>query len=513
MAQRTFKFGKFAKRKNSTLTPTNVQLASFVDCSVLFKNPSSLDNPTLTLKYNTSDDFEYNYAVYTNDNSITSYYFVRDKVCRNNDLWEVTLELDVMATHKTEILSSTQYVSYSQTSGGNFLPDTRIPILRNASVSSSEKTIDLLNSSGCYIFAAVGQNGVDVFRISRGDIQAIISGLQTWTNAAKDLILSALNDLDPADASIEEIQYELAKINANTGFYGNSYEVAVQCIRSCHWVPFSSVLVGGTSTEVYLGNYPTGKTGYKLSDSCITGNIVISIPWSNNDWRRVYCETAYLYLPFVGLVSLNTDDLAQSNSLYIKYSATPSDGSICYEVQAQGTDSHGDPAIGQVIGTYGGSCAMQIPIGINQQTSLGGIFNTLMQGTEKTISAALQGASSVNPMGIVAGAVATAFEVGNTTYNVTNAALSTTVSTVGGIGGGSGAGLDLKAKCYTVSRGTACTPAEMANTMGRPTMKPLQLSTITNGYIQCANAHVAADADAPIIEKIDYYLNNGFYKE
>jgi hypothetical protein len=156
---------------------------------------------------------------------------------------------------------------------------------------------------------------------------------------------------------------------------------------------------------------------------------------------------------------------------------------------------------------------MQIPIGINQQTSLGGIFNTLMQGTEKTISAALQGASSVNPMGIAAGAVATAFEVGNTTYNVTNAALSTTVSTVGGIGGGSGAGLDLKAKCYTVARGTACTPAEMAATMGRPTMKPLQLSTISNGYIQCANAHVAADADAPIIEKIDYYLNSGFYKE
>lgn len=513
MAQRTFKFGKFAKRKNSTLIPTNAQMNSFVDISVLFKNPSSLDNPTLTLKYTTSDDFEYNYAVYTNDTGITNYYFVQDKVCRNNDLWEVSLELDPLATHKAEIMNSTQYVSYSQENGGDFLPDTRIPILRNAVVSSSDKTIDLLDSGGCYIFAAVGKNGVDVFRISRANIQAIISGLQTWTDNAKDTILSALNNLDPTQASIEEIQYQLAKINANTGFYGNSYEVAVQCIRSCHWVPFSSVLVGGTSTEVYLGNYPTGKTGYKLSDSCITGNIALTIPWTYNDWRRVYCETAYLYLPFVGLVSLNTDDLAQCNALYIKYSATPSDGSICYEVQAQSSGSGGSPVIGQVIGTYGGSCAMQIPIGINQQTSLGGIFNTLMQGTEKTISAALQGASSVNPMGIAAGAVATAFEVGNTTYNVANAALSTTVSTVGGIGGGSGAGLDLKAQCFTVARGTACTPVEMLDTMGRPTMRPMKLSLIADGYIQCANAHVAADADAPIIDKIDHYLNNGFYKE
>ena len=43
----TFKFGSFAKRKNSTLQPTI--LTSFVDYDVLFKNPTSLDNPTITL--------------------------------------------------------------------------------------------------------------------------------------------------------------------------------------------------------------------------------------------------------------------------------------------------------------------------------------------------------------------------------------------------------------------------------------------------------------------------------
>lgn len=492
---RTFKFGTFAKRKNSTLQPTTAQLANFVDFSVLFKTPTSLDNPTLQLNY--SGDFNYNYAVYGNN-----YYFVRDKVSRNNNLWDVTLELDALATHKTDILNSTQYISYSQLSGGNYLPDTRIPILRNATVASNNANIDLLTTAGSYILSVVGTAGVDVFRTSRGTIQNIIEDLQEWQDDAIDGILSALDGL-PSDASIEDIVKEAARINSKTGFYGNAYENATQCIRSCHWVPFSSVLIGGTEGPINLGLYPTGKTGFKISQSYLSGNIGLTIPWHYTDWRRVYCENAYLYLPFVGMVSLNVDDLAQSSSLVIKYSATPSDGTICYEVSAGS----------EIIGTYGGSCAMQIPIGINQRTSAGALVNTLMQGTEKSVSTAINAASSLNPAAWVAGGVGIGFDVANTAYNVTNAALSTTVSTVGGIGGGAAAGLDLQVKCYTVARGTACTPAEMADTMGRPTMKPAQISTLADGYIQCANAHVQMIADAPIMERVDAYLNSGFYKE
>lgn len=508
---RTFKFGSFAKRKNSTLRPTNAQLTDFVDFSVLFKNPSSLDYPFLTL--NSSGDFNYNYAVYTDADSKKHYYFVRDKVSRNADLWEITLELDVLATYKDEILASTQYVSYSPLSGGNFLPDTRIPILRNAVTSSTEKTIDLLSSSGSYILSVVGLSGVDVFKVSRSTIQTIIEDLQDWRDNNLDDVLDNIRNMDPATTTLEAIMIEIGKINAKQGFFGNAYELATQCIRACHWVPFDGTVIGGSEGDIYLGTYPTNKTGDKLSISHVDGNIAISIPWQNSDWRRVYCENAYLYLPFVGLISLNVDDLAQSNSLYIKYSATPSDGQICYEVQARGTDGQGNPTIGQVVGTYGGSCLMEIPIGINQKTSLGGLVNTLMQGIEKTVSTGIQGASSVNPLGVAAGVAGVGFDISNTIWNTSNAALSSSLSTVGGIGGGAGAGLDLKAKCFTVSRGTACTPAEMASTMGRPTMKPCLISSLSNGFIQCANAHVAASADGPILDRIDAFLNNGFYKE
>lgn len=479
--------GSVSKRRNSTLQPS--LSASF---SVLLKTPTSLHTPTFTIS---ADSFNYNYLSWED-----RYYFITDIVAKNNNLWEVSAQIDVLATYKSYILASTQYVSYSSVSGGVWLPDTRIPIMRNAITAKSSVSIDGLSTQGSYILSVVGKTGVDVFRVSRSVIQSLIQDLQDWRdNLAADL--KATFDFSDDLTALQS----LANAITDTGAVGNAYDVAVQCIRSCIWVPFSSVIVGGSETEIYLGNYPTGLSGYKISTNFHSGNLSVSIPWHYTDWRRTYCESIYIYLPFVGLVNVNVDDISTASSLSIKYSLTASDGRIVYEVGAGS----------QIIGTYGGDCSMNIPIGINQKASLGEIGTTLANGIGKSVSSAISGAAgkaSGNVFGAAQGFTGAAMGAIETSYNVANVGLSTHMTCIGGIGGGAGAGLDLKAHCITVSRPTIVEPSAMKATMGVPTMRPLQLSNCS-GYCQCSNAHVSAPAEAQELAEIDSYLNNGFYIE
>ena len=329
-----------------------------------------------------------------------------------------------------------------------------------------------------------------------------LSGAEIFVSIISTYILAFIQ----AGASIFN-QIESFSLAKSLFFHLTTLYIAYTgCYLINYWIPFDGTVIGGTSTQIYLGNYPcraadsSPLTGYKLNMSWTGGNVGVSIPWNYSDWRRTYCEKVYLYLPFVGMVSLNSDDINGASGLTIKYAITPSDGQVCYEVIAGS----------QIIGTYGGNCAMQIPIGINQKASLGDIVTTMFAGAEKTVNMAIN--SSVSPVSVSAVGVGTVMASIEAAYNTANVALSTTPSTIGGIGGGAGAGLDLQAKCITVAHPTVIEPSIMAATMGVPTMKPLQLSSCS-GYCQCANAHVSTNLDAQWIAKIDGYLNSGFYIE
>lgn len=484
----TFYFGKVAKRKNSTL-----QGAVSAPYDVLFKTPTSIDEPTITLHH--SGDFDYNYAKYKDN-----YYFVADKVSRNNDLWEVTLELDPLATCKSEILNSTQFVSYSSASGGVWLPDTRIPVLNNALVSASSSAIGILDANGTYILSVVGKESAASYDLTLTNLRDVIASISDWeTNGIADInaMISAASSND--NDAICKTLATIGEAMINTGFVGNAYAQAPACIRSCIWIPFGYVLHEGTDT-IYLGNFNTNVMAKRVSAKPITNSTTVNIPWHFSDWRRASCENVYLYLPLVGMVSLSTNEIVNVSSLTIKWSATATDGCICYEVLAGS----------QVIGTYGGNASANYPIGVNQQSSAGEITQSYLNGISKTINVATS--SSLSPISMGGAAAGVAFEAISAGYDAVNTQYSSHASCIGGVGGGAGSGLDLDAKCFTVAHPTVIEPAQMAATMGVPTMKPMTLSSLS-GYCQCANAHVSAAVDAPILNKIDAYLNSGFYIE
>lgn len=482
----TIYLGSVSKKRNSTKQPS---LTTTVD--IVLKTPTSLHTPTFTVNV---ASFPWNYFKWDD-----RYYFVTDVTCVHYGFFQVTGVIDALATFKSYILASTQYVSYSSLHGDTWLPDTRIPIKRNAIISKNTANLDFPSSTGAYILSVVGQSGVDTYTVSRSAISSIIADLQNWCDTD---VQALIDNIDPT--SPETAIASLAEINAQVGLVGNSYEIAVQCIRSCHWVPFSDTLISGSGATIYLGEYNTHQSGNKVIQR-VSGNVSVSIPWHFSDWRRTYSEKLYLYLPFVGVTSLNADELVNLSSITIKYSLSASDGQVCYEVKA------GD----HIIGTYGGNCKMEIPIGINQAASLGDIATTLMQGAEKVVASGVKTAElsgQLNAVGAVGAGAQTGFNAVAMMYNTANVALSTNLTTIGGIGGGAGAGLDLSAAVISVAHDTVVTPAQMVATMGQPTMKPVTLSNLS-GYCQCANAHVAAPAEAQELDEIDMYLNSGFYIE
>lgn len=468
--------GNVSKRKNSTLQPS---LSTSFD--VLLKTPTSLHMPTFTIS---ASAFDYNYLKW-NDR----YYFVTDVVARNNSLFEVSAVVDVLATYKSDILASTQFVSYSSVSGGNWIADTRIPTLKNATVARNATTMNFLfTDGGFYVLSAVGKDGCHAYCVDSTLLDGLIDDLSSWTD---DITNDFLNNLPTNASTAAEAVENLYNVLARSGAVGNAYTDAPSCIRSCIWVPFFASFFAGSSKRIYLGQYDTTKTAFLCKSTPVSRTVTVSIPWQFTDWRRAVCEEIYLYLPLVGLVNVPSDEIVNETSLSITWSATATDGCIAYIIKAGS----------QVVGTYGANCSVNYPIGISQQASAGEIVQSVSAGAQKTISGGITGG--------VTGAIGNGLSAA---YDVLNVASTAHNSCVGGIGGGAGTGLDLDAICFSVAHPTIITPSEMAATMGVPTMKPLQLSNCS-GYCQCANAHVSAAAESQELDAIDAFLNSGFYIE
>ena len=489
------KFGTFAKRRNSTKQPTS-ELSD--NRTVTLKEATSQDRPIFIC---TGNNFNYNYCEWDG-----KYYFIDEIISLRNNEIEIRCIMDPLATYKTEIMASTQFVSYSSQAGNAWLADTRIPVLKSTITTKSTAAMGIFNTNGFYVLSVVGKSGCETYCVNKSTLTRLIAEIQNWEDDGINTIVNALptpgtsTDEKGAIDQLSDVMVAIQKASTQTGFIGNAYANAPSCIRSCIWVPFNLSDFSGSSHQIWLGNYDTNEAGFELNGSPTTGSVSVSIPWHFSDWRRGYCEDIYLYLPLVGMVGLSSDSLTHASSITVNYSATGTDGTVCYQVVSGN----------EIIGSYGGQCSANYPIGINQQASAGEVITSIAQGASKMVNAAIN--SSISPLSAGASIIGIAMEGVAATYNTFNVENSTHVSCIGGIGGGAGVGLDLNITCYTVAHDTIINPADMKDTMGLPTMKPLTLSTLT-GFCQCANAHVEAAATAGELNAIDTMLNSGFYIE
>ena len=161
-------FATSAKRFNSTLQPS--MTANKRSC--VLKHPCSVINPDIELD-RTGTDESYNYA-YIPD--FGRYYFVRDYVYSGSKII-YSLECDVLASGKTTIGNSYQYITRSAYTSNGLIMDNLYPTtgdITNYFENTASPWRDFGNG-GRYIVAVIGNGGVDHYSMTASGFSDFIS--------------------------------------------------------------------------------------------------------------------------------------------------------------------------------------------------------------------------------------------------------------------------------------------------------------------------------------------------
>lgn len=438
----------FSKKDNSTLLPGDPD-ATF---DVFMKSNTSISSPVFLID---GIDLNYNYCYFNG-----RYYFINDIILGNNNIYEIHCTTDLLATYRSNILNTSALITYA-TVGDNRIIDNRIPVVTTPTVSTATAE-SIFTLAGNFVVSITGVNGVGLYAVdTREQLQGLmfdIDALYPKQTATTDI------------GKVAESIYILGKQLIGSAAIPDN-------IRDCKWMPLE--ITAGQAELIKVGVYAStciGKPITQFTQSSITS---INIPWQFSDWRNSspYTEVC-LYLPFVGVIGYSSNNLRNVSSLTINTTINVASGDISYQVSAGNL----------TLGTYGSNIAIPIPIG----------------------------SSNINPMQMatsVIGGVASAV-VGNVmgVASATLSALAPMNTTIGGTGGGAGAGLDLRPHCYTVCHNTTSAPGSYAAIEGIPYNA---VDVISNhlGYVKCENASINIDGLATEKAAINGMLNGGIYVE
>lgn len=465
----------FSKRHNSTAQPTG---GTLID--VQLKGGCDILAPVFILNYSGIPTF--NYMSFEG-----RYYFVTGIKSIRQDLFEVSCEVDVLATWKAAITGSSQYVLY-YTHANTEIADRRLTPKTTQSTNSASGSFGFLGKNHCFILTVIGEDETASFAVTPSQIRDLYG---TGTGSYVDRYESSINDLminNPVTGNdVKEVIIDFARwicdyLKTSAGAFNYAGTVS-ENIKSCIILPVAAGAIGGTpNVNIKVGAILTGVNAFRISDRYITDTATVSIPWQASDWRRLdpYHEI-YLYIPALGLISLSASDLVGESSLTVKMTMDTLSGDAIFEVKSSTKCvyyANTNLATGYALGS--------------SQTSPAGAMNALI---------GVVGAAMGNPAAALGGAL-----------GVANS-LKPTPTCIGSNSGGAilGIGADV-VTCYTVFHDTNVTPSSVSAVKGTPYNGVLSLSGIT-GYVQCMDASVSGSMTDTERENINNLLNGGVYIE
>lgn len=473
-------FSNGSKRENSTL-----QLTMNVTHSCTFKNGCNMLNPTLLLEINSAT-----FPDYTAFKIEDRYYNVTDIRSIRNNLFEVSGEVDVLATYKANILNTTAYVIYD-TVPNTELIDNRLPMKTTVSTSKSETACPLEPSTGKFILSLTGNhNSTGVYLVNATELRALIDDIQDIHDNIFDVINPPVYPSNPTVESVLTYWVEYF------GWFFESMKLPIEQffgsgnipenIRECKLLPFDIGTAQFTVSPVYLGTFKTKQTLHQISAETQYFTASVSIPWQvgAGDFRRRSPFTdVYLYIPYIGMVKLSSENLENQSSVEVTYAIAIRNGDMVCTVFS------GDRT--QVIGQYPGNVAVEVPIGFSN-INLPKAGQALIAGATAAVSDNLGG-------------------VGLAALNFANS-VTPNFSCIGGLDGIASIATNQNITCYTVFHDTIAPPNTEIATIGAPTMKPKTLTGLT-GFVQTKGASVAGAMTADERTKINRLLDSGIFIE
>ncbi len=459
----------FSKRKNSTKQPS-----TGTDCIVVLKDACSIINPifeSATMPANA------NY-IYVSD--WNRYYFVTNVTYKTHAIKLFSCEVDVLASYKSQIGSTIARIAYSSTGWDKDLIDNRMCVYSNKIKYDKEAALSSLTQAGCYIMT--------VFN----DTSDITGGLGvSYVMAASEIM------------KIKEWLGNPTVYDAIANYFKGK---AIDSILGLIWVPFNiSANPGSAVTNIYVGNHnfvtDTGQTisAYILpSVSTVSDTADVDIPYRYNDFRDTEPYSAIqLFLPGLGFINVNINDWLDSTKIHIEYTMDYATGDLIYYLVDNGSNYI------QTLSCNVASVCVLGQMSVNSAgmvSSIGGIIGGF-------VGLAASGVTG-NALGAVASAGAMLAGAANTALSYNQRA----TSIKGSIGGRAATEIQKAILTGFYLDTEDIDNANYIATKGRPVGLTHAISN-HSGYVECDGASVA-NVGSPIEkDRVNGYINTGFYYE
>lgn len=460
----TLKLYNLKKRKNSTLRPTQSTLSQTY--SATLKDSTSILNPVFIIDTPDNEDKQlpsgrYIEAIY--DGGDHYYYWLSDIRSIAYGIWEMSAELDVLATWRTDIGDTTAYIyrcSDSQNAGE--LIDEYLQLSSYKSLLRNDYTMSL--SFGLLGYYVVALNGSTSANISRYGNELI--GFATANNLSS--FLTELYNLGDNDSVLNTIA---AIMGQGTGLQN--------VVSGIYFIPIAN------DGALQL-NYNLSIFGYTFSQTCrgilSTGlGDTVSLTFNTSNYSILQTEpySEYsIYLPYAGEVQIPSS--VALNAPYVKYNLDCKTGDITYTIGYSGGKYK----------TLSTSCAVQCKFDIVTDNIAADNVRYWQNGISAAISRNVNGVFEA---------------IGNMQDNNTHS-----------YSGGNQRLFDIldgehKIVAYTKRTNALNSPPEYRQLIGLPYC---ETGLIKNhrGYIKCINASVNGTG-IDVRDSINAYLNGGFYYE
>jgi len=446
-------FSGFSKEHNSTKQPTG---GTTVNCYL--KEDTGIIHPVFTLE---GADFTTNYVQWGN-----RYYFVDDVVSVRNGAVELHCSVDALASWKSQIGASSQYVVRSSSAHDEYIVDSMYPADVRTSIQTVEVDLGLDTANTSYVLGVVNSEsnasgGITYYCMTAG----MLSQLMGYMFGGNWL-----------DAPLTEVSLELQKELVNP----------FQYIVSCMAFPFDVFDAGFPNESIKFGYWTSEMASYIIPGSGRYKNSFagVQVPrHPQSSIRGAYLNSA----PFTrmslsaygfGTCALDPQDFVNNTQLSLnllvdKYTGTgklrisnTGDGNTLFELNGQ----------------------IGVPIQISQITQ--NLVNAGLSGVATAVSA-LAG----NPLGVASG--------------ITSAvqSLMPQIHTAGSVGSMVNF---LKKPILTMQFKNLVTVDN--EHLGRPLMQRRTINTLS-GYMQIENPDVDIPATATEKDTITNFMRSGFYYE
>ena len=454
-----------SKRDNSTKQPTGTPAE--YDC--ILKDGCSIFTPAIKLDLGlASDPSVYNYAYIP---AFGRYYFIEDWFFTDR-LWIANMRVDVLATYKTQIGSSSLYVLRAAGAHDGDIIDTLYPAKTGCSYASDTKSNPW--QSSCFIVGVVSADAsfgsMEFYAMSAGELRSMCLALTdpaTIIDSAYDFDINELST-GLQLALVDPIQYVKSCIMLPVSKGDITNLGSGQTVKACRFE-------AGTGNKVYPTSRITNSYSFAIQkhpDTTARGNYVNSKPYTN----------ITLTIPPWGCIDIDTSVTANASTLSVEVEVDPISGKGVLVVKANNIVLN----------------RLEAQIGV--PISLSSVTRDYIGGATSALGAV--GGAISGFMGNIGGFIGAASGVGNAVESLMPRAQ--TIGTTGSFVSNRGE-FRLDHQFFR--------PVPDDNTHnGRPLCQVRQLNTLS-GYMLIQDGDVTLAGTASEDSKIRNYLETGFYYE